>query len=74
MIRTDGVIGRRLSVDDDSRQRELDDLDDGVDAGTILRRRAGAARVQQEDALAELRAVMSDAEVLEKFGIDISVA
>ena len=59
---------------DDNRQRELDDLDDGMDVRQILQRRVDVARAEQADALHQLRAVMSDAEALDEFGIDISQA
>lgn len=62
-------------MDDDARrQRELDDLDGGMDLREILERRVDVAQAKQGDALDQMRAVMSDAEVFDEFGIDISQA
>ncbi len=57
---------------DAERQLELDALDDGADALTVLQDRLGRAQAARDLALHELRAVMSDDDALAKYGIDTS--
>jgi hypothetical protein len=52
-------------------QRDLDDLDGGVDVQEILQRRVEEAQLAQDQAVAEQRSVMTDDEALEEFGIDL---
>ena len=59
---------------DSEQQRDQDEIAAGVDARVIFRRRVDRAQAEQERALAELREVMSDREVLEEFGIDVTQA
>ena len=61
-------------MDGEDVQGEVDTVNAGMDALTILRRRHERAQVDQSRALEELRAVMSDDEALSEFGIDISQA
>lgn len=56
------------------QQREQDEVDAGVDPRVIFQRRVDRAQAKQDRALAELREVMSDREVLEEFGIDVTQA
>lgn len=55
----------------DESQRDLDDLDGGMEVQQILHRRAEEAQVAQDQAVAEQRAVMTDDEALKEFGIDL---
>ena len=50
---------------------ELDALDRGVDPRDILQRRA-AARLERDRAVGDLRATMTDEDVLDAFGIDLT--
>ena len=52
-------------------QRDLDDLDGGMDVQEILQRRVEEAQLAQDQAVAEQRSVMTDDEALEEFGIDL---
>ena len=52
-------------------QRDLDDLDGGMDVQEILQRRVEEAQLAQDRAVAEQRSVMTDDEALEEFGIDL---
>ena len=52
-------------------QRDLDDLDGGMDVQEILQRRVDEAQLAQDQAVAEQRSVMTDDEALEEFGIDL---
>ena len=52
-------------------QRDLDDLDGGMEVQEILQRRVEEARLAQDRAVAEQRSVMTDDEALEEFGIDL---
>lgn len=52
-------------------QRDLDDLDGGMDVRQILQRRVEEAQLAQDRAVAEQRSVMTDDEALEEFGIDL---
>ena len=51
---------------------ELDALDQGVDPRDILQRRADVARAERDRAVADLRATMTDQDVLDAFGIDLT--
>ena len=52
-------------------QRDLHDLDGGMDVQEILQRRVEEAQLAQDQAVAEQRSVMTDDEALEEFGIDL---
>ena len=52
-------------------QRDLDDLDGGMDVQEILQRRVEEAQLAQDQAVAEQRSVMTDERALEEFGIDL---
>ena len=52
-------------------QRDLDDLDGGMDVQEILQRRVEEAQLAQDQAVAEQRSMMTDDEALEEFGIDL---
>lgn len=57
---------------DADRQLELDAIDDGVDALTVLQGRLSRSQAARDVALQELRAVMSDEDALDRYGIDTS--
>ena len=59
----------RAAADVD-RQRELNKLDGGADALVVLQDRVGRSQAAKEAALQELRAVMSDSDALDNYGID----
>lgn len=61
-------------ADEGARQREWDDLDAGLGVRSILQRRVEQAQVEHDAAVAELRAVSSDGQVLAEFGIDLGQA
>ena len=52
-------------------QRDLDDLDGGMEVQEILQRRVEEAQLAQDQAVAEQRSVMTDDEALAEFGIDL---
>lgn len=54
------------------RQLELYALDSGSTPLEVLMQRVQRTRPEKDRALEELRAVMSDTEVLEEFGIDVN--
>lgn len=53
-----------------NRQRELDELDGGADALLVLQHRLSRSQAAKEATLQELRAVMSDSDALDNYGID----
>ncbi len=58
----------------DEQQLEIDALDNGATPREVLMRRVHRAQVEKDQALEELGAVMSDAEALEEYGINIDKA
>lgn len=61
------------SADAVNRQRELHELhelDGGADALLVLQHRLSRSQAAKEAALQELRAVMSDSDALDNYGID----
>jgi hypothetical protein len=59
-------------MDERSRQRELDNVDAGVAPQEILQRRADAARIKRDQALAELSAVLTDEQILDSYRLDMA--
>jgi hypothetical protein len=65
-------MDRRASVmEGHLDRRDVADLDSGMAVRAILQRRVDDARVNRDQAVADLREVMTDAECLEEFGIDL---
>lgn len=55
-------------MDEQIRQRELDDVDAGLAPQEVLQRTADATREQRDQALAELSASLTDEQILDSYG------
>lgn len=65
-----GHVEQEDGANDGGRQLELDAVDAGADPLSVLEARLARSRAARDAALDELRGVMSDADALDKYGID----